>query len=120
MKKIENPVCIRLNEHKKYILIGSMVVPLKVDTIVNGSHYGIVLLVEDDSVKNYPTKNPITDIKCVGTILAIFEEGKKVPWYFDDKGNMINYVANEIVVDSVLEANEFRIKQMIKRNHNKY
>lgn len=110
---MENPIRLSLKQNGNYIIVGSMIVPLEVEIIVNGSHYGIELLLENQAIKQYPTENPIIGIGTKGTTLKIFEDGKIFPWCFDSNGNMVEHHFNETSFNQ-LDPAEFKIKQKIK------
>lgn len=92
---IEDPIVIRLGKNTNTIMpdkVNKEECPLKPGAIIGGKHYGFVLIIDYNGRQKeivYPTQCRISAAGMQDKILYIFEEKKRIPWKFNESGNLI-------------------------------
>lgn len=90
--KIQDPISIKLSKDSKVILgdkFSDKDYPLVPGAMINGSHYGFILIVDYNGKQTeyvYPTQCKIDAIGMENGFLKVFENGKKLSWLFDKVG----------------------------------
>ena len=90
--KLDNPICIKLNNEKCYIISGENFENeycLSQGLVFSKEHHGFVLIVDYNGKQKeyiYPSQCKIIATGIDNSNLKIFEEGKYNPWIFTRKG----------------------------------
>lgn len=103
--KLENPICIKLNNEKCYIISGENFENeycLSQGLVFSKEHYGFVLIVDYNGKQKeyvYPSQCKIIATGIDNSNLKIFEEGKKLCWIFDKKGSLFHSTYDDFNLD---------------------